>query len=148
MREPKWLTDARKDGRIIGETPARKSNTVSVYLDVPPSTNNLFLNARKGRVRSPQYRAWIKANAPTADMLTPVEGRFRIVYTLGGKVNTSRDLANIEKALTDLLVMVGAIPGDSIRDGLHEVTMRYDAGFPCDAFVKVEIQSLPPVSGS
>lgn len=143
MREPKWLADARVEGRIVSETTARKRPGVAcVYLDVPPSTNNLYLNARKGRVKSPAYRAWIKENAHSANMLTPVEGRFRIVYTLGGKVNKGRDLANIEKALTDLLVAVGAIPGDSIRAGLHEVVLRYDAGFACDPFVKVEIQSL------
>jgi hypothetical protein len=87
-----------------------------VILPPPPSTNNLYLNARKGRVKTAEYRRWIEAADPVARTLAPPASLpCRLNYLLAGKWREQSDGFNREKALTDLLVACGVVPGDSLR---------------------------------
>lgn len=84
------------------------------FLPFPPSTNNLYLNMRgKGRVLTPEYRAW-KIDAGKA-LLTqkPKPITHRVVLHIDLDDTRQGDCANREKALTDLLVDHGVLPGDS-----------------------------------
>lgn len=85
-------------------------------IPTPPSTNNLFFNAGKRRVRTQKYNNWIDRAAPH------VEGwkwagsyPVAITITVLEKARANRDIANYEKAVTDLLVSQGVIKGDSVK---------------------------------
>jgi Holliday junction resolvase RusA-like endonuclease len=82
-------------------------------LPFPPSSNNLFLNARgRGRVLAPDYRKW-RTEAGQELMLQrprPIPGRVDITIDLDD--TRQGDCANREKALVDLLVAHGIIQGD------------------------------------
>ena len=88
----------------------------TVRLGLPPSGNNLFLNVPgRGRVKTPEYRAWIAANEATAKTLPPpVKYPVRVCYRLCGKVFRARDGFNCEKPLTDLLVSVKVLENDNL----------------------------------
>ncbi len=85
--------------------------TELLILPMPPSVNNLFMNVKRGRAITPEYKAWrllaglkLKSQHPK-----PVKGRVS-VNCLTGKGAT--DLDNRWKALLDLLVEYGVIEGD------------------------------------
>lgn len=88
---------------------------VIINLLFPPSTNNLFINVTKGRVPSARYADWrqeagwsLKAQRPTA-IKGPVVLRYQFQE---GQDKRKRDIGNLEKAPTDLLVEHGVIEAD------------------------------------
>ncbi len=85
--------------------------TELLILPMPPSVNNLFMNIKRGRAITPEYKAWrtlaglkLKSQHPK-----PVKGRVALHYLIG---KGRADLDNIAKAPTDLLVEYGVIEGD------------------------------------
>ena len=89
---------------------------VALWLPYPPTANNLFLNARKGRVPTPEYQAWqfeaglrIKRQRPD-----PIVGAFRCDMVFNRPDNRCRDLGNLEKAPMDALVAAQVILDDSL----------------------------------
>ena len=91
--------------------------TVFRLAHVPPSTNGLFANvAGKGRIRSERYRSW--ANAAGWDLKRQRIAKFEcpVYLTIAiGKLSQTSDVSNRVKAIEDLLVEHGIIPGDSIK---------------------------------
>lgn len=88
---------------------------VVLDLPFPPSTNNLFINVKRGRIPSQRYADWrteagwaLKAQNPSA-ITGPVWLRYLFQ---DGKDNRKRDIGNLEKAPTDLLVEHGVIEAD------------------------------------
>lgn len=122
-----------------------RAGTQAAELELPPSTNHLFMNGKKGtgRFKSPKYREWIATAVPLlADSLRPVKLLpFRIRYTLfgGAGLNPGRDLGNLEKPLTDALVTACIIPGDSLSAGLHGIALDFNNQDEGRAFVRVEL---------
>lgn len=104
-----------------------------VAVPVPPSANNLFPTVRGRRVVSAAYRAWRAVAHPLlAALAPPAAFPVEVWLTLAGKgVNGRRDVANVEKAVTDALVSVGVLPGDSLKyvTGHHQI-YRPDDGPP------------------
>jgi hypothetical protein len=103
--------------------------------------NNLFctVRAKHGtkRVRTKAYRDWCKAAMPAVCVLAkPVQLPAFMRYTLLGDVNRARDLGNIEKPITDLLVDAGLIPDDNLRY-VHGIHLSFDASTTA-AGVRVE----------
>jgi Holliday junction resolvase RusA-like endonuclease len=91
---------------------------VVINLPLCPSTNHLFKNIGRGRARTPEYNAWIKeAGARLALQRPPkVQGRVSLLIEVSeSETPASADVANREKAATDLLVTMGVIEGDSKR---------------------------------
>jgi Holliday junction resolvase RusA-like endonuclease len=90
---------------------------VECSLPMPPSVNNLFVNAAKGRGRYPssKYKTWKRlagyamngaiAKPPLID--APVELAFQI------SSKSRNDLDNCAKALIDLLVAHGVLLNDN-----------------------------------
>jgi len=102
---------------------------VVISLPMAPSTNHLFLNAggRTGRVRTPEYNAWIKEAGWQLASQRPrqVLGRVSILIEVSDAESTdSWDVANREKATVDLLVSHKVIPGDSKR-WVREIVLRW-----------------------
>lgn len=88
---------------------------VIISTPFPPSTNNLFINVAKGRIPSARYADWrqeagwsLKAQRPTA-IKGPVVLRYQFQE---GQDKRKRDIGNLEKAPTDLLVEHGVIEAD------------------------------------
>ena len=88
---------------------------IVLQLPFPPSVNNLFINVKRGRIPSQRYADWrleaglaLKSQRP-GEMKGPV----RISYLFQeGQDRRRRDLGNLEKATTDLLVEHGVIEAD------------------------------------
>lgn len=81
----------------------------------PPSVNNLFINVGRGRVRSPRYKLWAAKAAEKLLSQHPLrfKGPVELHYQFQeGQDRRKRDLANLEKATTDLLVEHGVIESD------------------------------------
>lgn len=96
---------------------------VAILDCLPPSTNNLHATARRGpkkyRHKTAEYKAWIdyaldqikKQLAPVATY--PVEVT---IWVIGGEgFNERRDVANVEKPLTDLIVRAKVLKDDNVR---------------------------------
>lgn len=100
-----------------------------VTFDLPevPSVNNLYLNirGRGGRVKTPQYRAWIEEAALklNSQRVPLIRGKYFLLATFARKDKRRRDLGNKEKALSDILVSQGVIEDDSLA---QEITLRWD----------------------
>lgn len=88
----------------------------------PPSVNALFRNVPgKGRVKTKRYLTWIQAAGWAIKEQKPgkVEGPYCLWLYCGKPDNRRRDLANLEKAVSDLLVSHGVIKDDSHCVELH-----------------------------
>lgn len=100
-----------------------------INLPMPPSTNNLFLNGsgRTGRVRTPEYNAWIKEAGYMLRSQHPrsIRERVDILIEVSDSESTmSWDVANREKAAVDLLVAHYVILGDS-KKYVRQITLRW-----------------------
>jgi hypothetical protein len=130
--DPNWLKTAKRAG-LVTETRVAGLCQVADNVPLPPSTNNLFLTTKTGkRVKTPQYRAWIEAATPILGLMAPPPRvPCEVWITVRGKINPRSDVANREKAVTDLLVAEGVLPGDSVKYvvGSHQV-YRPDEGEP------------------
>lgn len=108
---------------------------------VPPiSTNHLFAGKAK-RYPSKEYKAWREAAYPVLSKLAKPSLPNELWLVLRGKVNQQRDVANIEKAVTDALVACQIIPQDSVRYivGNHQIYR------PDDGEGRVEVTFTRPL---
>lgn len=97
-----------------------------LFLPYPPSLNNLFFTDWKTRRRpaSAEYKAWQKT-AGQALLQQPrrsLTGQVRMLCEFHRPDNRRRDLLNLEKGPTDLLVTHGVIEDDS---RIVEATLRW-----------------------
>lgn len=92
-----------------------------IVLPVPPSTNNLFINAKtgKGRFLSPAYKAWRKAAAEALTLCAWDMPCRPYDVTIRVNVNHQSDIDNRTKAVLDLLVEHKVIDGDQWVNALH-----------------------------
>lgn len=95
----------------------------SALLPFPPSVNNLFLNVKRGRVKTPKYRQW----EALADLQKPagivrLNGDVVAVYTFGRPDRRRRDVANLEKAVGDTLTRWGVLEDDC---QITDIRMRW-----------------------
>lgn len=79
----------------------------------PPSLNNLFVNGKKGRFKSPEYRTWqtraVLALRKQGGWHVPGPINIRITFNRG---QTRSDLDNLLKPALDLLMAAGRISDD------------------------------------
>jgi Holliday junction resolvase RusA-like endonuclease len=85
---------------------------ITLVLPVPPSTNNLFVNGKRGRYKSQRYKEWeIEADywfrQQSCDV---VIGAYIVEITLPEMIRG--DIDNRSKALIDFLVAKGLTPDD------------------------------------
>jgi len=92
-----------------------------IALPLPPSTNNMFINARngKGRVISPTYRSWRKTAAKALTLSSWDMPARPYAITIRVNVNHQSDIDNRTKAVLDLLVEHKVIDGDQWVNALH-----------------------------
>lgn len=86
-----------------------------INLPFPPSTNNLFINSRKGRFRSQKYDSWIMeaGNEILRQRPSKVAGPVILLFEFqDGYDARRRDISNLIKAPEDLLVSHRIIEAD------------------------------------
>lgn len=85
---------------------------IELDLPFPVSVNALFSNRRRGRVRTPKYKAWlIEAGwAIKQQKARPIEGPVTIEYAFAN--GRRADIDNLPKAVSDLLVKHQLISDD------------------------------------
>ena len=113
-------------------------------LPFPPTANNLFINRGKGRVKSPRYRHWqtIAGKALMACRVPKVAGRYVMTLTAERPDRRGRDIANLEKSVSDLLVMHGVVEDDKLA---QKLVLQWSELPPSkDAVVYVEIAPYAP----
>ena len=88
----------------------------TLTLPWPPSTNNLFRNAGKRRIKTDHYTRWITEAGWTLATQHPprLSGRYVLGLTLHPPTRAARDLDNFVKAVSDLLVAHEVIEGDHL----------------------------------
>lgn len=83
-------------------------------IDVPPSTNNLYANARgKGRVKSLAYRQWLEAagwSVKAQVQSRKLDAPWAI--TIRAHIRSTRDISNLIKPIEDLVVKLKLAPDD------------------------------------
>ena len=109
------------------------TGAVIVFLPYPPTANNLFPTGKNGRrFPSREYEAWkkeagLKLNAQRPGAIT---GRVAVLYEFRKPDNRRRDVANLEKATTDLLVSQSVIEDDCL---IEEMSLRWVYDVPWEA---------------
>ena len=84
--------------------------SLSFSLPFPPSVNGLFAGKAR-RYPSPAYKAWKAAAAPCVPAES-IAGPYALSLILDRPDNRGRDLGNLEKAVSDLLVTKGVVADD------------------------------------
>lgn len=115
--------------------------TVSLNLPFPPSTNALFFNrAGKGRVKSDRYRTWATAAGWDLKSQKPskIAGPYELHLILERK-SGRRDLGNLEKAISDLLVEHQIIEDDSLAE---RIILEWGAVKGCRVIVREAVSAL------
>jgi Holliday junction resolvase RusA-like endonuclease len=128
----------------IEDVPEPERETWACTLPLPPTTNNLFINRGKGRVKSPEYRTWQARAATILAKSGKWHGGYPVrvsIAILGGSDwRMNSDIANREKATVDALVQSGVIHDDSCKH-VQEVSIRYEsANQDVPSVVRVEIR--------
>jgi crossover junction endodeoxyribonuclease RusA len=97
---------------------------IDIYLPMPPSVNSLWKNVRgKGRVCTKAYVSWKKIAGWELLIQRPkkIEGPYNLTMFLS-PLRKGSDLANREKAASDLLKEHGVIQDDSL---LRDLRMKW-----------------------
>lgn len=114
---------------------------IVLTLPYPPSVNGLFANRKGGRVKSEDYTAWIKSAAAYVPWKAKkvITGPYTMVATFDRPDRRKRDLGNLEKALSDLLVSQGVVKDDSDAE---RITLEWAGRDPVkDARVIVTLEA-------
>ena len=93
----------------------------SIILDAPPSTNNLYLSAGRKRVKTVEYRRWIKASEEefwVQGCYNHMPEKTPLWVQILACVGYKRDLDNLLKPLMDILQRSNAIADDRYVDRL------------------------------
>jgi crossover junction endodeoxyribonuclease RusA len=87
----------------------------AIYLPYPPTTNNLFMNVGKRRIRTGRYDLWIAEATVEVLRQRPekVTGPYCLTLVATRPDRRARDLGNLEKPVSDLLVKCGVVRDDS-----------------------------------
>lgn len=87
---------------------------VELTLPYPPSTNHLWIRARKGMRKSPAYVAWLTEAGWIAKSQRPgsVKGPYKLSIQVPRPDKRRRDIDNTIKPISDLLASIGVIRDD------------------------------------
>jgi crossover junction endodeoxyribonuclease RusA len=119
------------------------SALIVLHLPFPPSTNNLFINTSRGRIRSSKYDEWATeagwelARQRPPKTLGPVSIHFDFQ---SGRDKRKRDITNLLKAPEDLLVKFKVIEADD-----NTIVQAISAGWS-EAVKGVRI-TITPIAG-
>ena len=95
---------------------------ITLKLPMPPSVNALYRAVPgRGVIKSARYRTWIQAAGVALKEQKPakVEGNYVLWAYCQRQNKQRRDLGNLEKALSDILVAHGVVTDDSECVAIH-----------------------------
>ncbi|WP_292229389.1 RusA family crossover junction endodeoxyribonuclease [Brevundimonas sp.] len=91
----------------------------TLTIPAPPSVNGLFANSKRGRFKTPAYKAWIAEAAWTIREQYPDPVAGRVVVIIGvERASLMADIDNRCKAVLDLLVKAKVIDDDRWVTGI------------------------------
>lgn len=107
---------------------------ITLVLPVPPSTNNLFVNGKRGRFKSQRYKDWERDCGFYLMQQTFEKGTITGPYTMAIRVpmKTNADITNLMKAPEDVLVSIGVLPDDK---HCQRATIERAEVFDCEVTV-------------
>lgn len=112
---------------------------IRLHLPFPPSVNSMYANGgnKRGRHKTATYEAWIKlASIAIKDSHRQALGPYSLSICLEPPDDRrSRDLGNLEKAVSDLLVMHGIVKDDRY---CQRLVMTWGTGLPAPCVVLVQ----------
>lgn len=112
---------------------------VSFTLPFPPSVNGLF-SGKARRYASPVYKAWKAAARPHVPAGL-IAGPYSLELIFDRPDRRARDLGNLEKAVSDLIVERGLVIDDSC---CQRITLAWSDEPPQrDSVVRVTVRSYP-----
>lgn len=112
---------------------------VRLSLSWPPSVNNLFLNRQgRGRIRSPEYRAWAEeAGWIIGTTKQPkLKGRVQVSIAYRAPDRRKRDIDNLLKPILDLLVTHQIIEADDSTCVRKVEAEWVETGEPCTVTIR------------
>jgi crossover junction endodeoxyribonuclease RusA len=112
----------------------------TLYLPYPPSVNGLY-SGKARRFKSPKYKEWLKLaglqNKREGEIVLPP---YAVTYTFKRPDKRKRDVANLEKAVSDFLVSCKFIEDDHLID---RITLQWgEFNAPEWVGVKCEITTM------
>lgn len=105
----------------------------SATLTMPPRLSELTNNVGRSRVASAKAREWRRANEFKVlfKVKGPIQGPVHVWIRLGMTAKQQAgDVANREKAVTDLLVYCKVLKDDSVRSGVLGNHQVFDPAVP------------------
>ncbi len=98
--------------------------SVNFTLPFPPSVNALYSTnwKTKKRFKSKRYEAWIELAIKHLNGVPVVRGKVKALYEFGRPDKRKRDVANYEKAVSDLLTYTFVLEDDS---QIEEITLKW-----------------------
>lgn len=111
----------------------------TITLPYPPTTNNLYRNAGKKRVKSEGYKAWLTEAGWTVKVQRPVAilGRYRLALIAFAPDRRARDVDNLLKPVSDLLKACGVIEEDSLAKSVSAEWSDLEPAKPGSVIVSV-----------
>lgn len=91
-----------------------------IAVPYPPSVNRIWRNVRGKTLKSAEYRAWLAEAlvALRAQHAPAVKGSYSLAIVADRPDRRQRDLGNLEKAISDLLVHAGVIEDDHLAKSI------------------------------
>lgn len=111
---------------------------IRLHLPFPVSVNALYANSGNGRGRhkTTRYNAWIaEASIAVKDSHRQAIAPYSLSICLEAPDKRTRDLANLEKGVSDFLVMHGIVKDDSF---CQRLVMTWGDGLPAPCVVLVQ----------
>lgn len=111
---------------------------VKLHLPYPPTANHIWIRAKKGMRKSDAYTLWLNDAGWLAKSQRPgkVIGSYLLSIDAARPDKRKRDIDNLIKPVSDLLMKVGVIADDSL---CAEVRARWVKG---DAGIRVTIEQM------
>jgi crossover junction endodeoxyribonuclease RusA len=119
----------------------------------PPSLNSIYAtHVGKGsksgtrRVKTKKYTDWLAANLRTLALdynIEPIRGRVGVAYKIPALDRRQRDIGNMEKAMSDLLVQARIIQDDCFIDHIEISRVSPVPDQPDADHAAIEVWSLP-----
>src|SRR5262249_60248389 len=107
----------------------RSPSQIELALPYPPSANRIWRRSGKRIHRSPQYVRWVERAGwkVISQRQGRIHGSYNISIAAVRPDKRKRDLGNLEKSISDLLVSIGRVEDDALA---KEISIRWVTSGP------------------
>lgn len=122
------------------------SGVTTLDIAYPPSTNRLWRAVNGRNIKSEEYRKWLSEGERSdfflrraGEVRVSIDGPYKLTIVADRPDNRRRDLGNLEKPISDLLVSLGVVSDDCHA---QEITLKWsDKPAARPAFVHVTVDA-------